>query len=88
MSAASTHSREALLERGVELPVEVVLTTGTKLFEYQSTTIELRVSGGSRNDRYGAIETGLWPTPCREARALHVPAEVLLVEIVATTVIP
>ncbi len=72
---------EALLERGVELPVEVVLTTGTKLFEYQSMTIQ-RAFGRQPYDRYGAIETGLVAHPCREARALHVPAEVLLVEIV------
>jgi phenylacetate-CoA ligase len=71
----------AVLDDGRTPAFEVCLSSGCHLHEHYRAAMEAAFPCPVW-DRYGTVEAGLVGHPCPEAAALHVPAEVLHVEIV------
>jgi phenylacetate-CoA ligase len=71
----------AFLDDGRTPAFDVCLSSGCHLHEHYRAAMEAAFPCPVW-DRYGTVEAGLVGHPCSEAGAFHVPAEVLLLEIV------
>lgn len=72
----------ALLEHGARVPVGACVSGGNHLHPHYREAME-RAFACRVFERYATMETGVVAHECPEAGALHVPAEGLIVEIVA-----
>jgi phenylacetate-CoA ligase len=71
----------ALLEDGRTPAFQACLSHGSQLHEHYRRVIEAAF-GCPVWERFGTVETGVIVHPCREESSLHMPAEVLYVELV------